>query len=169
MLLRSIKPCVCAFGAAVFALALLASDGHAQRSGPFAGLAGSWSGSGTIKTSAGSERIRCQATYTTGGGGTTLQQSLRCASDSYKFEVTSNVTYSGGAVTGTWNETTRQVGGNVTGRISGEQIQVSVQSIGFTAAMSVATRGDTQSVGIWPQGTDVREVMIDLSRSKRRG
>ena len=175
MLLRSTKTCAHTLGGAALAVALavLASDGHAQgsaaaASGPFASLAGSWSGSGTIKTSSGaSERIRCQATYLAPGGGSTLQQNLRCASDSYKFEVNSNVAYNGGAVSGTWNEATRNVGGNVSGRVTGEQIQVRVESLGFSASMSVATRGDRQSVGIWPQGTDVKEVSIDLARSKR--
>src|ERR1700744_1237291 len=56
--------------------------------GPFARLAGSWSGSGTIAASNGSrERIRCVATYAVGGGGHALAQNLRCASDSYKFFV----------------------------------------------------------------------------------
>ena len=59
------------------------------------------------------------------------------------------------------------MGGNVSGRVTGEQIQVRVESLGFSASMSVATRGDRQSVGIWPQGTDVKEVSIDLASSKR--
>ncbi len=51
--------------------------------GPFAGLAGSWSGSGTVSLSnGGRERIRCRATYSVGGGGRTMQPSLRCARDS---------------------------------------------------------------------------------------
>jgi len=63
------------------ALALLAPPGHAQ-SGPFAGLSGSWAGAGTIGMSNGaSERIRCRASYAVGGGGRSLQQNLRCASD----------------------------------------------------------------------------------------
>src|SRR5215212_9282523 len=55
---------------------------------PFAHLAGSWSGQGKITVQNGtSERIRCRGTYRAGETGTTLSLSLRCASDSYKFEL----------------------------------------------------------------------------------
>ena len=43
-------------------LLLLATTGHAQRSGPFAGLSGTWSGPGTLTLNTGTkERIRCRA------------------------------------------------------------------------------------------------------------
>ena len=91
MLMQSLKVCA---SAAVLAVPLLASPGYAQ-SGPFSGMAGSWSGSGTITTSAGSERLRCRVRYVVTSGGATLQQDLRCASDSYRFDVRSDVTYRG--------------------------------------------------------------------------
>jgi len=69
-----------------------ASAGYCQ-GGPFAGLNGSWSGSGTVSLADGSkERIRCRANYTVDATGSGLRQSLRCASDSYKFDLASNVT-----------------------------------------------------------------------------
>ena len=77
--------------ATLFAAAVFSSASHAQ-SGPFAGLAGVWSGGGTVTLDDGStERIRCRATYAVGGGGTGLNQSLTCASDSYRFNLSSNV------------------------------------------------------------------------------
>src|SRR5476651_2231160 len=80
------------------------SAGYAQ-SGPFAGLAGVWSGSGTVTLDDGStERIRCRATYAVGGGGTGLNQSLTCASDSYRFNLSSNVVANGGSLSGTWRD-----------------------------------------------------------------
>ena len=55
-------------------------------------MAGVWSGGGTVTLDDGStERIRCRATYAVGDGGNGLNQSLTCASDSYKFDLTSNV------------------------------------------------------------------------------
>lgn len=63
---------------------------------PFAGLSGSWTGSGSIALSDGShERLRCRATYRVDGSGTKLQQTLRCASDSYKVELSSDVVSDG--------------------------------------------------------------------------
>src|SRR4051812_27401464 len=50
------------------------SLGYAQ-TGPFAGMAGAWSGGGTITLDDGSnERIRCRATYAVGAGGNGLNQ-----------------------------------------------------------------------------------------------
>ena len=72
---------------AVLGVALAASPGYAQ-SGPFAGMAGNWSGGGTVTLDDGStERIRCRATYAVGAGGNGLNQNLTCASDSYKFDL----------------------------------------------------------------------------------
>src|SRR5437899_9527786 len=77
------------------ALMLSVSAANAQ-SGPFAGFDGTWSGTGTVSLSDGStERIRCKASYKVDGSGRALQQTLRCASDSYKFDLSSNVTTQG--------------------------------------------------------------------------
>src|SRR5712675_35029 len=83
------------------ALMLSVSAGHAQ-SGPFVGFDGAWSGNGTVSLSDGStEHIRCRATYDVDGTGKGLKQSLRCASDSYKFDLSSNVTSDGNSIWGT--------------------------------------------------------------------
>ena len=66
------------------------------QSPPFAGLAGSWTGSGSISLSDGSkERLRCKATYQVSAADARLQQSLRCASDSYRFDLNSDIASSG--------------------------------------------------------------------------
>lgn len=148
------------------AILLLASPGLAQRSeAPFAGLSGAWHGNGTITMSSGaSERIRCRAGYIVSNQGMTLQQDLRCASDSYKFEVTSTVGYDNGTIFGSWTELTRNAAGSVSGRATDGSIQANVQGIGFQASLTVNTRGHSQSVAIRPQGTDVTSVAITLSR-----
>jgi hypothetical protein len=76
-------------------LSFAPGPGHAEI---FSHLAGSWAGSGTISFNSGTrERIRCRAQYAPGDGGTSLRLELRCASDSYKFELQSNLTSSAGA------------------------------------------------------------------------
>jgi hypothetical protein len=153
-------------GLAALALLLLASHGYAQRpEAPFAGLSGAWQGSGTIAMSNGSsERIRCRAAYTITNQGMNMQQDLRCASDSYKFDVTSSVGYADGTIFGTWTELSRNATGSVSGRASGGNIQATVQGIGFLAALTVSIRGNTQSVAIRPTGTDVASVTMTLAR-----
>ena len=80
------------------ALLLSVSISDAQ-SGPFSGFNGSWSGNGTVKLSDGtSERIRCKATYNVNGTGLGMKQTLRCASDSYKFDLSTDVTSQGNRI-----------------------------------------------------------------------
>src|ERR1700723_3097270 len=95
-------------------LFLLPVCGLAQQheGGAFSRFAGDWSGEGTVKTSAGIERIRCKAHYDVASAGTSLEQTLRCASDSYKLEVRSKVAATGARFAGKWNEVTRDTIGN---------------------------------------------------------
>jgi hypothetical protein len=121
--------------------------------GPFSGLAGSWSGSGHISLSNGTkERIRCRATYAVGNDGNILQQSLRCASDSYNFELRSDVESHGGRITGNWNESTRQIGGTLSGRARQGHIEVSVENPNFSARLTLISHGHHQSVTIRSNG-----------------
>jgi hypothetical protein len=141
-------------------LLLSVSAGHAQ-SGPFAGFDGAWSGSGTVSMSDGSsERIRCRATYRVEGG-TALQQTLRCASDSYKFDLSSNVVSQGSQVSGNWTEASRGIFGNLQGRAGGGHIDVFVEAAGFAANIALTTRGNKQSVSINSKG-DIRAVQISM-------
>jgi hypothetical protein len=151
-------------------LCALASAGSAQRgpAGPFAGLGGSWSGSGSLRLQdGGTERVRCRATYAVGEGGVALHQNLRCASDSYRFDLNSNVTYQGGAISGSWSETTRNVQGGVSGRASAGQIDARVDGPGFAANLALTTRGDRQNVSIASAGTELSSVAITLTRGSR--
>jgi hypothetical protein len=145
-------------------LLLSVSAGHAQ-SGPFAGFDGAWSGTGTVSMSDGSsERIRCRATYKVDGGGSALAQTLRCASDSYKFDLSSNVTSQGNNVSGSWSEASRNVYGNLVGKAGGGQIDVFVEAAGFAANITLTTRGNKQSVSISSKG-EIRGVSINMVKS----
>lgn len=150
--------------ALVFAAAL-APDARAE-SGPFQHLAGSWSGGGTIATSNGTrERIRCVATYKVGEAGHSVQQDLRCASDSYKFYVVSVVRSEAGRLSGSWSETTRGASGALVGSANETQIVATVEGTGFSAGLSLITRGSSQTVNIRPSGgTDIVEVAVSLHK-----
>lgn len=150
-------------GGAVVMLALAASAGQAQ-SGPFNNLNGAWSGTGTVSLSDGSkERIRCRAQYNVGSNGHALKQSLRCASDSYRFDLSSDVTAQGNKLTGTWGEASRNLYGDLQGQITGNDINVFVTAAGFAGNLSVTTRGNRQSVTIDSKG-DLRGVSITMNR-----
>lgn len=146
------------------AIVLAPAVGHAD-SAPFANYAGNWSGNGTITIAeGGTERIRCRGTYTVDSGGNTLHQVLRCASDSYKFELTSDVAAKGNLLSGSWNEASRNVNGSVEGTISNGEISALVTTNGYAATFSVITRGTKQSVNISSKG-QLRGVAISLARS----
>src|SRR3978361_1137563 len=99
---------------ALAAFCVTADAGIAQSAGPFEALSGTWSGGGTIAMNDGhNERIRCKATYEITPSGIILHQNLRCASDSYKFEVRSSLQAEDESLTGTWTEVTRQATGTV--------------------------------------------------------
>jgi len=162
---RTAYPLASAAGIA-FLVAAFASVGHAQRAaGPFAGLAGAWNGSGRIEMQSGtSERIRCRARYTVSQASEVLVQDLRCASDSYKFDVNSTSQSDGGSLSGTWSELTRNVAGTLSGRASGGSIQARVTALGFSAGLTVNTTANTQSVTIIPEGNEVRSVVVTMKR-----
>jgi hypothetical protein len=160
---------VAAAAAALLAFAVPHGVGpqRAAAAGLFSGLAGSWSGDGTLKLEGGSsERIRCRATYEVEGDGNKLKQELRCASDSYSLTVKSDVTYNpaAGAITGTWFETGYATGGFVSGRASTGNIQAWVQGNDFSARVAIVTSSGQQMVTIQPQNSSVTEVSVTMRR-----
>src|SRR5215472_12926704 len=154
--------------ATVAGLLLLGAGAGDARSepGPFAALNGSWSGGGTIKKSNGaSERIRCRSAFETAAG-SNLSLRLRCASDSYNFDLTANVAYQGGAISGSFQEATRSVVGGISGRSTGEgrQVQAVAQAPGITSNITLTTRGNHQSVSIVTPGAEVPEISVSLEK-----
>ncbi len=152
--------------AATVAAALIVSisASHAQ-SGPFAGFDGAWSGTGTVSLSDGTtERIRCKADYKVSGTGLGLKQALHCASDSYKFDLSSDVTSQGDRISGNWTEANRNIFGNLQGTAGGGQIEVFVEANGFAANLTLRTTGNKQTVQISSKG-DIRGVNITMVKS----
>jgi hypothetical protein len=141
-----------------------ASGSYAQ-SGAFTGLAGVWSGTGTVTLDDGStERIRCRATYAVATDGMGLNQTLLCASDGYKFNLSSSVTSDNGSLSGTWNESSKNVSGILAGRGTNGSFEVVARSPGFTANISLTTHGNKQSVLIKAE-SQFKTASITLSRT----
>jgi hypothetical protein len=146
------------------ALMLSVSAGHAQ-SGPFAGFNGAWAGTGTVTLSDGTnEHIHCKADYKVSSTGLGLKQNLHCASDSYKFDLSSDVTSQGDRISGNWSEASRNIFGNLQGTAGGGQIDVFVEASGFAANLTLRTNGTKQSVSISSKG-EIRGVSITMVKS----
>lgn len=94
---------ICA--AATLGFVLISPPSFGAEDGPFAGLSGAWAGGGDISMTDGSrERILCRAQYSVGEAGRSLVQHLRCASASYRLEISADVQDRGGALYGSWSE-----------------------------------------------------------------
>ena len=148
--------------AAVLFGAFASNSVHAQGGGPFAGMAGNWAGGGTVTLDDGSrERLRCRASYAVAGAQMTM--TLTCASDAYKFQLGANVVDQGGAVSGNWTETSRNISGTLQGRGGGGSFEVLASTGGFNANISLRTAGNKQSINMRAD-SQFRAAAISLSR-----
>ncbi len=147
--------------AVLLAAGIATSESNAQ-SGPFGAMAGSWSGSGTVTLDDGStERIRCRAKYAPIGP--TMEMSLTCASDAYKFNLAANVRAEGHAVTGSWSEASRNISGSLQGRGGGGTFEVVASAAGFNANIALKTSGNRQTVTMRAD-SQFRGANISMSR-----
>jgi hypothetical protein len=136
--------------------------------GFFAEFPGNWSGAGTLKPENGAaERIRCNANYRAGSAPNEISLQLRCASDSYNFDLVGEFAVDGqNQVNGRWTERSRSVGGTAVGNKSGDRLQLLVESAGFSAELVMITRNKHQSVIIDSHGAgQVVKASISLNKS----
>ena len=133
--------------------------------GPFAGFDGSWSGLGHGRAFQRHHRAhplqgRLQGQRAPDSG---LKQNLHCASDSYKFDLSSDVTSQGERISGNWSEKSRNIFGNLQGTAGGGQIDVFVEASGFAANLNLRTNGTKQVVQIDSKG-EIRGVTITMTK-----
>ena len=146
-------------------LTLLGSAGLAAPVSPFTAMAGTWAGGGVLSTTDGQqEQLRCRASYDVAGAGDQLRLNLRCASASFNFDLASDVEYRGGAISGSWSESSRNASGTISGRASGDHVEAAARGDSFSAHLSLTTRGGRQTVSIQPQGGNITSVSLALNR-----
>jgi len=134
----------------------------------FNNMSGTWTGTGLVTLAGGDkERIRCRVTYIVSEPGDRVEQDLRCASDSYKFELMCDITYANGYITGRWNEKTQRQSGTISGSASLGLIEALAETSGFSAFFTMVTRGDQQSVKIRSESQQISDVTITLRRTGR--
>jgi hypothetical protein len=133
---------------------------------PFESMAGTWTGTGTVTLGKGEkERIRCRVSYAVSQDANRVEQELRCASDSYKFELSADITYVGGFINGRWSERTQRTSGTISGRATTGLIEALAESSGFAAFFTMTTRGDQQTVKIESKSSEVSDVTITLRKT----
>jgi hypothetical protein len=154
--------------AVVLAASLATTIAHTEAISPFNKLAGQWAGNGTIELASGArEVIKCRASYDVLEEKNNLQLSIRCASDSYNFDMHASATLASNAISGSWNEVSRNVAGKISGTATGDRIDVQADSSAFSAGLTLTTHGDKQSVVIKSKEANaaVKGATISLQRS----
>ncbi len=132
---------------------------------PFTQLVGQWTGKGTVTYASGTkERLSCRVRYDQNASDTILQ-TLRCASDSYKFQINAFYRNTEGKLNGHWEELTLQVSGSISGSVSDSgKITGDLHGPGFQASVLVDTKGNEQTVSIAAENQDIRSVSVSVKR-----
>jgi hypothetical protein len=152
--------------AALLACLLIAMPGFAFADNPalFKQLNGTWRGSGTLTLTGGDrERLSCRGYYNLKSGGSGLSIAILCSSPTYKVELRSSVHDSGGRVSGNWEERTFHATGGVSGRASGNRLNLSISGT-VSGSISITASGRSQSVNISTAGTGFTGVSLSLVR-----
>ena len=133
---------------------------------PFAAIAGNWTGGGVIMlTNDIKENLRCRANHSFAQASSSLSLSIKCSSDNYRFELTSNVVERRGQISGKWSEASYNVSGSINGRVAGNRITAVAQGRQVHHARStLTTTGNRQTVSLTPERTYVISVQIALNR-----
>jgi hypothetical protein len=146
---------------ALFALSQIPAAAAAN---PFADLNGSWSGGGKAKFEGGqTEKLRCTASYKSSGSGGGLTLSIRCASPSAQIALRGNLVNKGGKVSGTWEETAFNTGGDAFGVARGGSLRLKISG-GVQGSISLAFSQSRQTVSISTVGVPLKSVVLGLRR-----
>ena len=113
---------------------------------PFAALAGSWAGRGTISTLGGVEHATCTASYQVAANSAKL--TFKCASESFRLNLISAVVDERGTISGTWSEQGFGTSGTVSGRASGDRLGFAANVAGAQVTLVIATQGTRQTVSL---------------------
>jgi hypothetical protein len=134
----------------------------------FDNVAGSWSGSGAMKTKDGPrERVKCKVDYAVKNAGQSVKMNVRCASDAYKMDLNANIDQNGTALSGNWFESQYRQGGKVSGQNVNGLIEAKVEGDTITALLTVRTKGSRQTFVMESPGAWISQVSIELVRDPR--
>ncbi len=161
---RDRRPRARSVGALLLAT-VAATATRAAASPDLADLAGRWSGWGAVTLASGqSEQVKCVAVYTLANAGASIEQTLRCASPSYRIDASARLDIRGEAVSGSWEERSHDASGKVAGRLTRSGFELAITGEHFSAAMAVATSTCKQTLQIKPDGVDIARIAVNLEK-----
>ena len=149
------------------AMLLMPQTGMTATGGVFAPFLGDWKGTGEVTFNDGhKERINCRTNYTASDSGGSLTNTLTCAGDSWRFQVSMYVEATGQNLLGHWEEETRNVGGQLTGHVVGGHFEGAVSGPTFSLQLSLNATDRQQVLNIKPQGTSFSSVNLVLAHQR---
>jgi len=134
---------------------------------PFDQLKGYWRGGGTVTPNDGkAEKVSCRVTYNVAGSN--VSQTMRCAGTDYKINTSTKLTYKGGKISGSWNESTYDANGGVTGTAKGNTVHARISGDKFSGRMSINISGKGHSINIaqFNEGSGTYRPVASVSLSR---
>ncbi|QPF89348.1 hypothetical protein [Bradyrhizobium commune] len=132
-------------------------------------LAGSWSGTGSMKPKDGqNERVRCKVAYNVTKPGRSLTLDLKCASEAYKMILSANIEQNGTDFSGNWFESEYRQGGKIYGSsVEDGLIEARIEGNTVAALVTIRTKGTHQSFVMDAPGAWVSQVAIELNKDSK--
>jgi hypothetical protein len=161
------------FHRTLLACALLALAGGtwanrapAQTADPILSLAGRWAGVATLVPASGpNEAYNCVATYFPTDNGARLTQNLRCKSENYQFDGTTQLQIAAGKITGRWQDKVNNLDGTVNGTVKPDGFDILLSGDFFDAKMTVANTPCQQSFTLEiEEGLPVKKISAVLKK-----
>jgi hypothetical protein len=110
------------------------------------------------------ENVKCRVTYVVAEHARQVRQTIRCASESGSVEVQSTVMYASGTLSGSWKELSRNMSGEVTGRITPTGFKVAIKGSELNANMDIIVKDAKQIIEIQFLNSSLIGLTIVLSK-----
>lgn len=118
----------------------------------FQPFVGNWRGTAIATTDGGkTERLTCVAYNTVAPDSGSMKITIRCANATgAAMRVAASIRSSGGTLSGTWSESTYNIGGAVSGSINGSKISSKISSPNWNAGLQVSRTGEQLAISVSP-------------------
>jgi len=151
-------------------ISILAGSGRdvalAQTVDPIMALAGRWAGSATLVPDSGpNQAYSCVVTYFPADNGARLTQNLRCKSENYQFDGTTQLQIAGSKITGRWQDKINNLDGVVNGTVKPDGFDILLSGDFFDAKMTIASTSCQQTFAIvLEEGLPVKRISAVLKK-----
>ena len=154
----------CALLVVALAAPLAVSGDASAGDSPFSGLAGAWSGSGSVRLANGkSERLKCKGYYNSKEA-SGLGMAINCGSAAFKINMRAMLTNSGGQIAGTWEEREFNQVGELRGKATASGFSLKFRGA-ISGTISVTMNGASQSVSISTGGPGFTGVNLQFAKN----